>query len=91
VKYLWMAAWTALWALACVPKHPNRDDPPKAEVSCADACKQLRAMECELGAPTPGGSSCEDTCENTLNGPDATHWDVECLSKADACDACDAA
>ena len=45
----------------------------------------MRALDCELGEPTPGGHTCEQTCENAQrNGVD---FATGCLAAASSCEA----
>lgn len=85
---------TLLLLSGCPPPVPPPVPRPVVIIpgaGCAEACERMRALECELGRPTPAGHSCEDVCENTLTGPRALRWDTECLAAASSCDGCDPA
>ena len=67
----------------CLPPKPINPD----VFTCETACANMRTMSCPLGEPTAKGTTCEQVCENTLTGP--ARMDVECLSNAKTCEACD--
>lgn len=74
------------------PKPPEPDpvepepEPPKG-ASCATACENQRHLECEIGEPTPEGSTCEEVCEVSFNaGVPGLEWDVEQLTSATECE-----
>jgi hypothetical protein len=83
-------ALVLLPALACA--HPPPAPPPAPTpilvVSCATACARQRALHCTTSLPSPGGASCEDICQNTLDGPDELRWPILCFTSATACDTC---
>lgn len=59
---------------------------PVPEPTCATACEKQRALGCELGEPTPEGSTCEEVCQNSKeSGILELVWDVEMLTQADSC------
>lgn len=94
MKYwYWMLV---LVAVGCTtlpePEPPDPPDPPKpepeepADASCATACENQRFLECEVGDPTPEGSTCEEVCEGSFNaGVPGLEWNVDALTRARDC------
>lgn len=76
-------------ALAGCPKVNGPEPPPPppgGEPTCETACDRFRLFGCPAGDDTPGGAPCEEVCENTLDGPAALAWDLQCLTDASSCD-----
>jgi len=70
----------ALSLAACPPPAPPV---PPPSTGCAAACEHMRALECELGKPTPRGASCEQVCEATqANG---VNFNTGCVAAAATC------
>ena len=79
-------------AASCGPLKPQPEPPPvptAEEATCITACERMSQLECELAEDTAEGTPCSDVCENTQDGPAPTRWNVECMTDAFACDACD--
>lgn len=76
--------------LAACGLHANT---PTTERACALACDHLRALGCESGLPTPGGTACEELClevEALYSAGKADSLHPQCVPLADTCAEADA-
>lgn len=78
----------AFSVVACnLPPGPLPPDPTPYpdDLSCADACAQLRHLGCKDAAPTHDGGTCEMVCDNAQKSP--APLPVACISRAIDCPA----
>lgn len=94
-RLVFAALLAAMLSCACIPtvdpKPPPGPvepvDPVKVESNCANSCAHLRGedgsgLDCELGKPTPKGTTCETLCE-TLEA-NGVQW-IACTLPAVSC------
>lgn len=79
----------ALVASQCNPAPvpaPQPEPEPKplpGEFTCADACERFRVLGCEEAAPTLGGATCAQVCENAQTGP--APMQLGCIVRSESC------
>jgi hypothetical protein len=76
------ALLVALALLGCAPLPPV--PPTPGDASCGTACARARELGCRHGAPSPGGVTCEQTCDALL---EVQPVDLACLTSATSCEA----
>lgn len=85
----------ALVVLACqhpveippVPVVPRAIDEKPDDIS--RVCNHLRSMQCEAGAPTPEGATCEEVITNAATQGIDLAGDVQCVEASTSCEAAD--
>ena len=75
---------------SCLNKEPFPKPPqPEWQGSCASACENLLRLDCEMGKPSPLGSTCEDICEH-VHSLGHVGMPLECITGAESCEEADA-
>jgi hypothetical protein len=61
----------------CTPTPPPEPEPitPKPGATCMNMCAHLQVLGCPEGEDTPGGATCVEVCESTLEAGLDLHTD----------------
>lgn len=86
-KFLLLVCFVALSCEPVPTPVPPEPPVPQQKATCESACSRQRELGCELGEPTPEGSTCEEICRQSLTIPlPDMAWDVEKMTVASSCE-----